>query len=201
MSNNEFDTDGQSESQHETAPIRSREETGDGERRSDSTVIPDVQQSHQRSGPTVQDEVGEIFRKESTINQIKSTLVIFFSTGLGIGLAGFAIIGSSEIRGLLAATSIIALALIGPVLGVLTGTRIGSALSDEPPTQAYATTAVSAIAGHILYFIVAFILIAANTAASLAVSDFLAPILIGAIGTAIAGSAAAYTVQELNSGS
>lgn len=198
MSNNEFDTDGQSETQHEAAPMQSREETGNGNGQSDSKAIPDVQHSRQRSGPTLQDEVGEIFQKESTINQIKSTLVIFFSTGLGIGLAGFAIIGSSEIRGILAATSIVALALLGPVLGVFTGTRIGSALSDESPTQAYATTAVSAIAGHVLYFVVAFILIAANTATSLAVSDFLAPILIGAIGTAIAGSAAVYTVQELD---
>lgn len=201
MSNNEFDTDSQSESQHETAPTRSREETGNGAGQSDSTAIPDVQHSRQRSGPELQGEVSEVFQKENTINQIKSALVIFFSTGLGIGLSGFAIIGSAEIRGILAATSIIALALIGPVLGVVTGTRIGNTLSDEPPIQAYATTIISAIAGHILYFIVAFILIAANTAASLAVSDFLAPILVGAIGTAIAGSATVYTVQELDGGS
>lgn len=199
MSNNEFDTDGQSESHHETAPMRSREGTGNGADQSNTTTIPDVQQPRQRSGPVSQEQISEIFQKKSTITQIKSSLVIFFATGLGIGLAGFAIVGSSEIRGVLAATAIIALALIGPVLGVLTGTRIGSVLSDEPAIQAYATTAVSTIGGHILYFIVAFILIAANTATSLAVSDFLAPMFIGAIGTAIAGTASVYAVQELNS--
>lgn len=191
MSNIEYETDDQSESQHETAPMRREENTENGTAPSDNTAIPDVQSPRPTSRHSLDRDVEEIFQKP----QIKSTLLLFFTTGLGVGLAGYAIIGSPEIRGIFAPTAIIALALLGPIMGALAGIRVGNTLSDEPAIHAYATTAVSTVVGHIGFFIVAFILIAASSEAPLAVSDFLVPLLIGAIGTAIAGSAAVYSAQ------
>ncbi|MFC6961596.1 hypothetical protein ACFQL7_14100 [Halocatena marina] len=103
-------------------------------------------------------------------------------------------VGSPDVRGIFE-PAIITLVLFGPVLGVIAGLQTGSVLSGEPPSQVYATAAASTAGGHLLFFIVAFILITANVAAPVSFSNYFVPCLIGAIGTAAAGSAAVYTTR------
>jgi hypothetical protein len=172
-----------------------------------------MQSLQQRDRAGLPGGVSETFQKQSTVNQIKSTLAIFFGTGIGLGIAGFAVVGGAAkvfngLGGIISlVVSVIALALIGPILGVVTGIRISSALSDEPAVQRYATAGVSTAAGHILFFIVGYILTSAGLStlgeSGLAsqipgVSRFLVPVVIGAIGTAIAGIIAVYAAQSMS---
>lgn len=192
MPNNEFDTNNRSNAQ--SAPSGSDPASENGGGQSDTTAIPDVQPQRHHSETRPQDEISEIFKKESTVRQIKSVLALFFVTGFGIGIAGYAVVGSPDVRGIFE-PAIITLALLGPILGVIAGLQTGSILSGELPSQVYATVAVSTAGGHLLFFVVAFILITANVAAPVSFSNYFVPCLIGAIGTAAAGCAAVYTTR------
>lgn len=223
MSDNDTDTDRQSEQdpfedpsaeQDQQVQSETRAETENhtqpethrkaGSETAESTL--DMQPARRTAVGNQADGIAETFEKESIVNQIKSTIVLFFAVGVGAGINGFAITGSMSgdggimgglvSSGILVAT-VVTLTLIGPVLAAFVGTRMGTALSEEPGIQTYTAAGISTFAGHILFFLIAFILTAAGMSGAPSVVNFLLPAIVSAIGTAIVGIVAVYGALTL----
>lgn len=197
-SSSEHEQSVQTETRAETEQHAQSEQTPQQEP-AESTL--DMQPARQSDVRNQAEGIGGTFEKESIVNQIKSAIVLFFAVGVGAGIAGFAIVGS-DIGGVssgnvLLPAAIVTFTLIGPVLAAFVGTRMGTALSEEPGVQTYTAAGISTFAGHILFFLIAFILTVAS-GSSLSVGDFLLPAIVSAIGAALVGIMAAYGALTLS---
>lgn len=105
--------------------------------------------------------VGEFLQSEAGINQIKSSLILFTTVGIGLGIVG-SILASSEgmVGGDIAMATIIPIALVTPVIGVISGRQMGNQQTDAQPIAVYALVAIATGVGAVVLFMIASVLTA-----------------------------------------
>jgi hypothetical protein len=155
--------------------------------------------------PAHQENIGDIFSKPSTQDQIKAQVAIFAAVGIGIGFAVFVYYNSisTGVGGFGAAISAASfgpsLAVAGPVLagalGIYTTQRLAGEESDQ---LIFATVGVGAYLGHVALVLLSTMLAFVAVGASGGWGTVFGAALVGGIGAAIAGVVASYAVLNFD---
>lgn len=154
-------------------------------------------ETHQNTRRPSGGSVSDFLQRERTIGRIKSVVLLFAATGVGLGIIGSMLAGSVDgyIGGIVGMVSIIPIALLTPVVGVVAGNQLGRIYTDTQPIQLYALIAVTTGAGAISLFMIGSTLSVIGTGGP-SVVDLLTFSLVVAIGTVIAAGAAGFTARS-----
>lgn len=186
------------------------------ERNDDTQSTPESEQSmngQENNGPTGQStatemqprntrqrargsSIGTFLQSEAAIGQIKSSLILFTTMGIGLGIVG-SILASSEgtIGGDIAMATIIPIALVAPVIGVIAGQQMGSRETDAQPIAVYALVAIATGVGAIVLFMIGSVLTAVE-ASGTTITDLFVFAFVVALGTIIAGLGSAFAARN-----
>lgn len=154
---------------------------------------------------------------------IKGTVILFLATGIGMGIAGWALLdavtsasegglGTAVIGGLMALSALVVISMAGPVVGAVSGVRGELQLVHTMGLKRYGVTGITVLIGHIAMVILAFFITLAGFNSSsnssgesggtsggdIGVGEYLTPIMIGGIGAAITAIAAQYAYAALS---
>lgn len=140
--------------------------------------------------------VGRFLQSEAGINQIKSSLILFTTVGIGLGIVG-SILASSDgmVGGDIAMATIIPIALVTPVIGVISGQQMGNHQTDAQPIAVYALVAIATGVGAIVLFMIGSVLTAVE-ASGTSVTDLFVFAFVVAVATIITGLGSAFAARN-----
>lgn len=164
---------------------------------------------------------------EQLLQYVKGTAILFLATGIGMGIAGWALLdavtsasgdgmGAALIGGLIGLSALVVVSMAGPVVGAVSGVRGELQLARTMGVKRYGVTGITVLVGHIAMVVLAFFITLAGFNSSsgsggesggtggttggsdLGVGEYLMPIIIGGIGAAITAVAAQYAYAALS---
>lgn len=168
------------------------QENGSSDRQTSPT---EMQPRTPRQG-TPGSSIGVFLQSESAIDQLKTSLILFTTMGIGLGIVGSVLAGSEGVLGSsLAMATIIPIALVTPAIGVVAGRQTGNLQTDAQPLAVYALVAIATGVGSIILFMVASVLTAVE-ASGTSVSELFMFSFVVALGTIIAGLGSAFAARN-----
>jgi hypothetical protein len=147
------------------------------------------QQQQTQTGPSI----GDIFNRGDTMREIKAGVVLHAVLGVGIGLGMLGVTnsvsgGAGGFAGAVSLLSLVAIPIVVGVVGaVVASLRQNEELGDVANNLVYGTSAVTGFVGTIVTFIIAWIL------AGVSFDGVFGPMILGALGAAIAGAGTVWT--------
>ncbi|RRJ31283.1 hypothetical protein [Halocatena pleomorpha] len=145
---------------------------------------------------TANSSLSAFLQSEAAIGQMKSSLVLFGAIGVGLGIVGSTLSGSVGALGQnITMATIIPIALVTPIVGIIPGRQIGNQQTDAQPLAVYALVAIAAGMGAVVQFMIASVLTAVE-ASGTSVPDLFVFSFVVALGTIIAGLGSAFAVRN-----
>lgn len=134
-------------------------------------------------------------------------LATFVAVGLGIGVAGHFSIdafggggaGAQLVRSIYVVVSVVVVSLVGAPVAATVGARAASSAASD--VRAYVAVAASSVVGHVAMFVVAVSIISESVTVDggeIDIGQFLQPMVLGALGVALAGVTVAAFFRELD---
>ena len=159
-------------------------------------------QQQVQTGPSI----GDIFNRQDTMAEIKYGVVILALLGVGIGIGMFGVTNAltGGAGGGFAGLSLLSLLALPFVVGVI-GTMVlaerqNDDLDEVANNLVYATIAVTGFVGTVVAFLIAWIL-AGLGAGNVGFNGIFVPMLLGALGAAVAGAGVVWADRSLLSSS
>lgn len=141
--------------------------------------------------------VSDFLQGDAVIGHMKSVVMVFVATGVVLGVIASILVGSVDefLQGIVATVSLIPMALLAPVLGVIAGQQLGRTHCDAQPLPAYALITVSTGVGAFLLFMIG-ALFSTNGTSSVTVGNLFVFSLVVAVGTVVAAGVSGYAARS-----
>lgn len=150
--------------------------------------------------------MGEIFNRPETKSEMKIGIIIYAAISVGLGITGFglSLAGGGGAAGTFGGAGLVILLgalLLSPLIAAVLGLRVADGLDEQPDNFIYGTVAVIGFVGTIVSFVIGIVFFVISSsgpggASTNVIGNLILPLLLAAIGVAIAGVITAWA--ELN---